>query len=90
MVEIDRPAPDERSPVAEQHDLIRDQQRFVEIVRDEQRGCARAPHRVDQKALHVGARDFIERTKGFVEQQRAWQVPLSGGKVFDVALYRFA
>jgi hypothetical protein len=71
---------DQRAVRAEQHDTVGDQQGLVDIMRHEHRSRVRIPHHLDEQALHVGARDFVERAERFVQQQRARLAREAAGK----------
>ena len=68
---VDREMQDQRAATAEDHNPVGHQQCLVDIVRDQNGSRPRVAHHLQQQALHIGTGEFVERTEGFVEQQRA-------------------
>ena len=62
---------DARRPLAQHHDAGRHEQRFLDVVRHQQRGEARALPQVHQLGLHGDAGQRIQLAQGLVQDQDA-------------------
>jgi hypothetical protein len=56
----------------EQNDARRQEERFAEIVGDEDDGLAEAASQIAEFALKFGARNGIESAEGLVHQEHRW------------------
>lgn len=52
-----------------EQDAVRDEQRLVDVMGDEDRGRPVGGHDAQQQRLHVGARHLVQRAEGLVQQQ---------------------